>query len=139
MEMIRDFSRRPAEGRNRGGVAGAGLPGAHRRSTRHAFQSWRKRGRFYARPLVALNFDGGVRPYFSPNQRAKSSAVWPFSCAPASMFMGLIGFWPGKQPGPRVRYSPPVAQEFEELRRQHHISILVTLADHIARSERMLW
>ena len=34
----------------------------------------------------------------------------------------------GKQPDPRPRRLPPFAQEFEQLRRQHHVAIPLTLA-----------
>jgi hypothetical protein len=42
--------------------------------------------------------------------------------------IGLIGFRPGKQPGLRPRRAPPFAQQFEQLRRKHHVAVPLPLA-----------
>src|SRR5208337_591258 len=41
---------------------------------------------------------------------------------------GLIGFWQGKELGRRSRRMPPLAQQFEKLRRQHYIPLSLPLA-----------
>jgi hypothetical protein len=40
----------------------------------------------------------------------------------------LTGFLAGKEPDLRARRPPPVAQQFEQLRRQHHVAIPLPLA-----------
>ena len=42
--------------------------------------------------------------------------------------IGLTGFWPGNSQALRPRRAPPVAQQFEPLRRAHHIAVPPPLA-----------
>ena len=42
--------------------------------------------------------------------------------------IGLTGFWPGKSQALRPRRAPPFAQQFEQLRRKHHVAVPLPLA-----------